>query len=111
MKIEVVYTQTFERLLDYLISYLSDFSDEVSVIERVEEVIERFESIISVDPFAVSVSTSLLELGITDFREFHANNFRILYRIKDERVVVDLIAQQKQDLEQLLVHYCLLLKA
>ncbi len=111
MKIEVVYTQTFEQLLDYLISYLSDFSDEVSVIERVEEVIERFESIISVDPFAVSVSPSLLELGVTEIREFHVNNFRVLYRIKGERVVVDLIAQQKQDLEQLLVYYCLLLKA
>lgn len=110
MKLDIVYTETFEKLLDHLINYLADFSDEASVIDRIELFIERFELMISVDPLAASVSPSLLELGVTQFREFHAEQFRIIYRVKADRVVVDLIAQQHQDLENLLIQYCLLLE-
>lgn len=110
-RVAIEYTETFEILLDQLIGYLADYSSEVVVIEKIEQLIERFEKVVTLDPEAVSVSPSLLELGIVTFREFHAGIFRIIYRLhptKEQTIVVDLIALQKQDLEALLVQYCLL---
>lgn len=109
--ITIVYTDVFDFLLNNLITYLADFSSEVQVIDRIERAINRFEDIVTVDPSAISVSPSLLELGVVDFREFHADNFRIVYRIhplKEKTIVVDVIAQQKQNLEELLIQFCLL---
>ncbi|CAH0529952.1 type II toxin-antitoxin system RelE/ParE family toxin [Vibrio hippocampi] len=109
--LDIIYTETFEILLDKLIIYLSDFASEAEVIERIERLINRFEKIITVDAHAVGVSPSLLELGVINYREFHADTFKIIYRIdptKNDRVIVDVIAQQKQNLEALLIQYCLL---
>jgi hypothetical protein len=99
-------------LLDNLITYLAEFSSETEVITRIENLLERFESILSVDPFAVARSPSLVELGVVDFREFHLDSFRLIFRINENNhsIIVDVISQQKQNLEQLLIQYCLLKK-
>ncbi|MCG9657627.1 type II toxin-antitoxin system RelE/ParE family toxin [Vibrio mediterranei] len=107
------YTDTFEQLLDQLIAYLRDFSSELAVIERIEALLDRFESQVTFDPLSVAVCPSLLELGVAQFREFHADGFRVIFRVFElptggSRVVVDVIAQQQQNLEHLLVQHCLL---
>ncbi|WP_286295423.1 plasmid stabilization protein [Vibrio apostichopi] len=42
----IEYTDTFEQLLDALINYLSDYSSEVAVIERIEALLDRFEALV-----------------------------------------------------------------
>lgn len=109
--IAIEYTETFEILLDQLIGYLADYSNEVAVIEKIEHVIDRFEKVVALDPLACCASPSLLELGVAEFREFHGDGLRIIYRIhplQKTTIVADVIAQQKQDLEALLIQYCLL---
>ncbi|CAK1793802.1 type II toxin-antitoxin system RelE/ParE family toxin [Vibrio crassostreae] len=112
----IEYTDTFEQLLDALINYLSDYSSEESVIERIEALLDRFEALVSDNPHAANITPSLLELGVKNFREFHLDSFRIIYRTlptahpKETRVIVDVIALQKQNLEQLLIQHCILYK-
>ncbi len=60
------------------------------VINRVESFIERFEERKYSEPFACQASRQLLEVGITIFREYNFDKFRLLYRaIKiDEKIIV-----------------------
>ena len=113
-RVAIEYSQTFENLLNDLINYLSQFSDEEQVIIRIETCIERFEKLASYTPEAAPISHSLLELGVTQFREFTLDDFRLVYRVINDddatRVIGDLIVSQKQDLQQLLINYCLLHK-
>lgn len=110
----IEYTYTFENILNDLINHLSQFSTEELVILRIEKFIERFEKLVIFTPTANPISHSLLDLGVVQFREFSADEFRLLYRVLDDgnnvRVIGDLITSQKQDLQQLLVNYCLLHK-
>ncbi len=110
MKREIIYTDVFISQLDLLINYLSDFNDEVTVIDRVVEFVERFEKVVELDPLAAPISQSLIELGITRYREFNADGLRLIYSFDREIVNMFLISQQKQDLEKLLVDYCLIYK-
>ncbi|CAH7397078.1 conserved hypothetical protein [Vibrio chagasii] len=112
----IEYTDTFDQLLDALINYLSDYSSEGAVIERIEALLDRFEALVSDNPHAANIAPSLIDLGVKSFREFHLDSFRIIYRTlpsahpKETRVIVDVIALQKQNLEQLLIQHCILYK-
>jgi hypothetical protein len=113
-KVRIEYTETFNNLLNDLIDHFSPYSSEEQVIIRVENFIERFESLVSFTSTATPISQSLLELGVLTFREFTADDFRLLYRIKEEennlRIIGDVIISQKQDIQQILINYCLLHK-
>ena len=113
-EVQIEYTETFYNLLNDLIAHLSPYSSEEQVIIRVEDFIERFESLVSFNSAAPPISQPLLELGVRTFREFTADNFRLLYRINEEeniiRIIGDVIISQKQDIQQLLINYCLLHK-
>jgi len=113
-EVRIEYTETFYNLLNDLIAHLSPYSSEEQVIIRVEDFIERFESLVSFNSAAPPISQPLLELGVRTFREFTADNFRLLYRINEEeniiRIIGDVIISQKQDTQQLLINYCLLHK-
>jgi len=113
-EVRIEYTETFYNLLNDLIAHLSPYSSEEQVIIRIENFIERFENLVSFNSAALPISQPLLELGVRTFREFTADNFRLLYRIKEEentiRIIGDVIISQKQDIQQLLINYCLLHK-
>lgn len=113
-EVRIEYTETFNNLLNDLIDHLSPYSSEEQIIIRVENFIERFESLVSFTSTAAPISQPLLELGVRTFREFTADDFRLLYRIKEEenslRIIGDVIISQKQDIQQLLINYCLLHK-
>ena len=113
-EVRIEYTETFNNLLNDLIDYLSPYSSEEKVIMRVENFIERFESLVRFTSTVAPISQSLLELGVRTYREFTADDFRLLYRIKEEenslKIIGDVIISQKQDIQQLLINYCLLHK-
>jgi len=113
-EVRIEYTETFNNLLNDLIDHLSPYSSEEQVIIRVEDFIERFENLVNFNSAAPPISQPLLELGVRTFREFTADNFRLLYRINEEeniiRIIGDVIISQKQDIQQLLINYCLLHK-
>ncbi len=113
-EVRIQYTETFNNLLNDLIDHLSPYSSEEQVIIRIESFIERFESLVSFTSTAAPISQSLIELGVRTFREFIADDFRLLYRIKEEgnsvSIIGDVIISQKQDIQQLLINYCLLHK-
>ncbi len=113
-EVQIQYTETFNNLLNDLIDHLSPYSSEEQVIIRVEDFIERFESLVSYTSTAAPISQPLLELGVRSFREFTADDFRLIYRIKEQEnsvsIICDVIISQKQDIQQLLINYCLLHK-
>ena len=113
-EVRIEYTDTFNNLLNDLIDHLSPFSNEEQVIIRIENFIERFENLVSFTSTAGPISQPLLELGVRTFREFTADDFRLLYRIKQEKnsvtITGDVIISQKQNIQQLLITYCLLHK-
>ena len=112
MIVNMIYASTFDNLVDLSIDYLSPFSSEKLVIKRVLDVINMFEKAVSENPKSVHISPHLSSLGMTNYREFTAQGFRILYRFEEasNTIYVVVFCPQKQDLAQILVDYCLFYK-
>lgn len=113
-KVEIFYTETFRNTVYNLIDHLSLYSDELSVINRVEKLIESFESRVITSPHSCPVSQTLLSIGISQFREYHLDGFRLIYQTTElnDKIAVqaDVLLSQKQSIERSLVDYCLLFK-
>ncbi len=111
-KIEIQYTETFYNIIDNLINHLAPYSSELGVLNRVESFIEKFEERTLSEPFSCQVSIQLLDVGITTFREYNFDKLRLLYRAieTDEKIIVigDALILQKQDIQKLLIDYCLI---
>ncbi|GAA0856864.1 type II toxin-antitoxin system RelE/ParE family toxin [Aliiglaciecola litoralis] len=112
MKPSITYAATFYNLINLSVDYLTRFSTEKQVIENIIDAIERFEKMVSDNPKSAPISPYLSSLGMMNYREFTANDFRILYRVEDEPYSIKVVffCSQKQDLTRLLVDYCLLYK-
>lgn len=97
---------------DYLIwhSECRHATDPESVAtERVEGLLSEIEDRLSTSPLSSPVSTLLMGIGITDYREFLINPYRVLFKVHaNHQVSVYVVAHQRQDLEHLLIDYCLL---
>lgn len=111
-KIEIQYTETFYNIIDNLINHLAPYSNELSVINRIESFIEKFEDRTHSEPLSCQVSMQLLEVGIINFREYNFDKFRLLYRVIETNesfiVIGDAFILQKQDIQKLLIDYCLI---
>lgn len=111
-KIEIQYTETFYNIIDNLINHLAPYSNELSVINRIESFIEKFEDRTHSEPLSCQVSMQLLDVGITNFREYNFDKFRLLYRVIETNesfiVIGDAFILQKQDIQKLLIDYCLI---
>ena len=111
-KVEIQYTETFYNIIDNLINHLASYSSELGVINRIERCIEKFEDGTLSEPFSCQISMQLLEVGITTFREYNFDDFRLLYRTieTDEKIIVigDALILQKQDIQKSLIDYCLI---
>lgn len=114
LNVDIQYAETFEQATNNIIIYLAPYSTELNVVQRLEKLIQKFESRISLSPQSCPISNQLLELGATSYREFNSDGFRILYRVieKDKKQIVEChyILDQKQDIQKALIDYCLLYK-
>jgi len=68
------------------------------VLDRIEEAIAALASF----PNRGTRPRELLDLGIREYREVVALNFRVIYRIVDRAVYVFVIADGRRDMKQLL---------
>lgn len=112
--VEVNVTETFENTVDSAISYMSQWSSEVMIIDKVNNLIDNFLNNVHENPFMYCVSPELIELGIADIREFNRDGFRILYEAveKKDKVIINilLLLRQKQNIQNQLVEYCITYK-
>ncbi|EKZ8664254.1 type II toxin-antitoxin system RelE/ParE family toxin [Vibrio alginolyticus] len=110
--VEIKYTETFDNIANSLISYLASYIDEYDALLKVESIIEAFEKRVAIDPLSCPVSHPLLELGVTSFREYNYNGFRLLYRVfeNENEITIqgDAILSHRQDIQQALIEYCLI---
>ncbi|MFB2674388.1 type II toxin-antitoxin system RelE/ParE family toxin [Shewanella xiamenensis] len=112
--VKLEYTKTFEDTVDSAISHYSQWHDEITIIERVEAVIEAFEASVTQNPLSHALCQELVELGITQVRHAIKEDFRILYDvsyINDESLVtVLLFLNQRQSIQNQLINHCLVYK-
>ncbi|ASF13695.1 type II toxin-antitoxin system RelE/ParE family toxin [Shewanella xiamenensis] len=112
--VKLEYTKTFEDTVDSAISHYSQWHDEITIIERVEAVIEAFEASVTQNPLSHALCQELVELGITQVRHAIKEDFRILYEvsyINDESLVtVLLFLNQRQSIQNQLINHCLVYK-
>ena len=112
--VKLEYTKTFEDTVESAISHYSQWHDEITIIERVEAVIEAFEASVTQNPLSHALCQELVELGITQVRHAIKEDFRILYEvsyINDESLVtVLLFLNQRQSIQNQLINHCLVYK-
>jgi len=112
--IKISSTKTFEQTADDLITYLTQWSDEQIVIERVEKLVVHFEEKVSDNPFIYSRCAALTEYGIVNIREFKRDGFRLLYEVEQDNettfISVLLLLRQNQSIQEQLIEHCLLNK-
>lgn len=108
------YTEAFENTFDSAISHLSQWSDEVSVIERLEDVVAEFEDTTSTNPLIYAQCQELVSLGVTEVRHAIKDGFRILYEVIEDNgittIIVLLFLSQRQSIGHQLIDYCLMHK-
>ena len=87
---------------------LEDIVDWISREDSVEKALHVLEEIearttsLSKLPERDSVPPELRNLGIDKYREIFFKPYRILYHVKDQRVIVNLIADGRRDMSALL---------
>ncbi|WP_241739425.1 hypothetical protein [Vibrio parahaemolyticus] len=70
MSTNIVYTEAFENMTDDQINYLSLWSEEDVVVERIETLVEKFESNITDNPEMHPPCHELTTLGVYNIRQF-----------------------------------------
>ena len=112
--VKLEYTKTFEDTVDSAISHYSQWHDEITIIERIEAVIEAFEASVTQNPLSHALCQELVELGITQVRHAIKEDFRILYEVsyinEESLVTVLLFLNQRQSIQNQLINHCLVYK-
>ncbi|GAD28845.1 type II toxin-antitoxin system RelE/ParE family toxin [Photobacterium leiognathi] len=112
-KTTLVPTNTFENTTFALIDYFTQWSDEVKVVERVEKLIERFESTVLDNPEMYPICHDIREFfGMIEYRVFKSDGLKIVYRYDavNNIVYAMLMLSDKQDMQKTLIDYCLVYK-
>ncbi|WP_318467252.1 type II toxin-antitoxin system RelE/ParE family toxin [Photobacterium leiognathi] len=112
-KTTLVPTNTFENTTFALIDYFTQWNDEVKVVERVEKLIERFESTVLDNPEMYPICHDIREFfGMIEYRVFKSDGLKIVYRYDavNNIVYTMLMLSDKQDMQKTLIDYCLVYK-
>ncbi|OBU40597.1 plasmid stabilization protein [Photobacterium phosphoreum] len=110
---KLVSLSTFENTTFDIIDYFSQWNDENNVIERVENLIEQFESTVLDNPEMYPICQEIREFfGIVDYRIFKSNGLKIVYRYDASHgtVYAMLMLSDKQDMQKTLIDYCIVYK-
>ena len=109
----IEYTETFINSTDLTIAHLMRWSDEISVLEKIEDTVSTFENSVCSNPLIYPVSQSLFDIvGVSSVREANINGCRILYEVgeRDKETIVTsfLFLGQKQSVKEQLTNHCLM---
>ena len=99
---DVLLTAGAEQDLEAIYDYIADYD----TIERANYVLERINTMfdhLSQFPERGNYPKELLELGIKTFRQVAFKPYRIIYRVAHMQVFVYLIADDRRDLQALLL--------
>ncbi|WP_045410070.1 type II toxin-antitoxin system RelE/ParE family toxin [Vibrio jasicida] len=112
MSTNIVYTEAFENMTDDQINYLSLWSEEDVVVERIENLVEKFESNITDNPEMYPPCHELTTLGVYNIRQFSFGGFKLLYEYHEhiDTAAALALVRDRQDLQTMLVDYCLIHK-
>jgi toxin ParE1/3/4 len=100
-KFEILITQDaqadLEQIHDFLVTHQS-LKHANDILDDLSQSIKTLTTV----PERCSHPRELLALGILEFRQLIHHRFRIIYRIIDRQVVIQLIADGRQDMQSLL---------
>lgn len=108
------YTDTFENSVNNAIAHKSQFTSELEVIERIENLVGHFEGTVEANPEIYPLCQDLVELGVTSVRHAVKDGFRIIYEVNNIDgefvILVSLFLDQRQSIQKQLIDYCLIYK-
>jgi hypothetical protein len=112
-QVVIDYTDTFNNSTDLTIAHLLRWSDEISVLEKIESIIDIFENAVSSNPLIYPVSQSIFDIaGISSVREANINGYRLLYEVnernKETVVTTFILLGQRQSVKEQLINHCLM---
>ena len=107
----VVYTDTFNKTLHKVVSFLSACPDvsEDRAIGHAIEIIQFFEERMAEQPLSCQICKEAERLGVFGFHEYHKNDNRIIYSLKGDQVIALLFLHQRQSIQKALIDHCLAL--
>src|SRR5437868_645913 len=106
-KYEVRFTSTAAQSIDDQEFHLADYIGAVQAAEKIDGLIDSIVGALTELPLAYPVSRQATELGITRYREFNIDEYRVFYESVEEhsQVAVLLVLRQKQSVERQLIQY------
>ena len=105
----VIFTKTFDRTLHRAVDFLlvnSGFTEE-EAIERVTKTIQSFEDRMTDQPLSCQLCRETEKLGVMTFREYHRDDYRVIYMTTNSEVMALLFLHQRQSIQKALVDHCL----
>jgi toxin ParE1/3/4 len=102
MPFGVILTDDALRDLDDIFSYIAEHDADKSaayVLDRIEKALANLAEF----PARGRHPRELADLGITEFREIFFKPYRLIYRVEKRRVIVQLVADGRRDMQGLLI--------
>ena len=101
MRFEVLLTRSAQDDLDEIVTYIVSHDSAANagrVLDKLEEAIAG----LSQHPDRGSHPRELLELGIRDYRQVFFKPYRLIYRVTDKKIHIQVIADGRRDMQALL---------
>lgn len=101
MAYEVLLTDDAETDLQELYEYITR-SDSIQAANHVLDRLEEVAGTLAADPLRGSAPKELRAVGPGEYRQVFFKPYRVVYRVLDERVMIYLIVDGRQNMQSLL---------
>lgn len=101
MTYEVLLTGDAEIDLQELYEHIAH-SDSIGAADHIPSRLEEIASTLAADPTRGSIPKELRSLGLGEYRQVFLKQYRVVYRVLDERVVIYLIGDGRRNMQSLL---------
>jgi toxin ParE1/3/4 len=98
---QVVLTEDAERDLEDIHSYVAEFDSPNKADDLLSKLVEVAEKL-ELFPEEGLPPKELRALGIQEYRQVFLKPYRVIYRVVDHRVIANLIADGRRDMQTLL---------
>lgn len=105
---EIRFAKSFYVQFDLLVMHFAPYYPANKAAENILKTINDFAEQVNSHPESCPLSPHLVSLGFNAYCEFNKGHIKIIYKINKQYIDVLLICSQKQDLEKLIVNYCLI---